>query len=65
MFNKFFEAEKAVAMSLAVLATGLTFGGIAQLANSEYSRAETMVKVQMQQQIAAAKLTTRSGAVQA
>ena len=65
MFSKYFEAEKAVAMSLAVLATGLTFGGIAQLADSEYSRVETMVKVQMQQQVAAVKLTTRSGALQA
>ncbi len=65
MFSKFFEAEKVVAMSLAVLATGLTFGGIAQLADSEYSRTENLVKAQMQQQVAAAKLTTRSGAVQA
>lgn len=62
MFQKFVAVEKAVSLSLAVLATGLTFGGISQIANSEYSRVEQTVKVQMQQHIAASKLTTRSGA---
>jgi hypothetical protein len=61
MFQKLIAAEKVASMSLAVLATGLTFGGISHLADSEYSRVEQMVKVQMQQQIAASKLTTRSG----
>lgn len=65
MFQKLIAVEKAVSLSLAVLATGLTFGGIAQIANSEYSRVEQTVKVQMQQNIAASKLTTRSGAAQA
>lgn len=62
MFQKLIAVEKAVSLSLAVLATGLTFGGISQIANSEYSRVEQTVKVQMQQHIAASKLTTRSGA---
>lgn len=65
MFQKLIAAEKAVSLSLAVLATGLTFGGISQIADSEYSRVEQTVKVQMQQHIAAVKPTTRSGAAQA
>jgi hypothetical protein len=65
MFQKFIAAEKAVSMSLAVLATGLTFGGIAQIADSEYSRVEQTVKVESQQQVAASKMTTRSGALNA
>jgi hypothetical protein len=65
MFQKLIATEKVISLSLAVLATGLTFGGISQLADSEYSRVEQMVKVQMQQQIAASKPTTRSGDVNA
>lgn len=65
MYQKFIAVEKAVSLSLAVLVTGLTLGGIAQIADSEYSRVEQTVKVQMQQNIAASKLSTRSGATQA
>lgn len=64
MFQKLIAAEKVVSMSLAVLVTGLTFGGVSQIADNEYSRAEQMVKIEMQQNVAASKLT-RSGAASA
>jgi hypothetical protein len=65
MLQKFIEAEKVIAMSLAVLVTGLTVGGIAELADSEYNRAEAVVKQEMAQRVAAVKLSTRSGNVNA
>jgi hypothetical protein len=65
MFSKFFDVEKLAALSLSVLITGLSVGGVAKLADNEYNRVEASVRTQMQQDIAASKYVTRSGAVQA
>lgn len=65
MFSKLFDTEKLAAFSLSILITGLSVGGVAKLADKEYSRVEASVRTQMQQDIAASKYATRSGAVQA
>lgn len=65
MLQKFVEMQKVVSLSLAVLITGLTVGGVSQVADSQYNQAKVAVQQQMAQQVAIAKLSTRSGAVNA